>query len=149
MLKIIRTAANNQDFQKLVALLDAELSEIDGEEHDFYHQFNSINNLKYCMVGYLEDELVVCGAIKPMGEDSMEVKRMYTTKAFRGKGLASSLLFELEQWASELGKKFCLLETGKRQQDAVALYTKNGYEIVPNYGQYIGIENSLCFRKKL
>lgn len=149
MLKIIRTAANNQDFQKLVALLDAELSEIDGEEHDFYHQFNSINNLKYCMVGYLEDELVVCGAIKRMGEDSMEVKRMYTTKAFRGKGLASSLLFELEQWASELGKKFCLLETGKRQQDAVALYTKNGYEIVPNYGQYIGIENSLCFRKKL
>jgi len=149
MLKIIRTAAANTDFQKLAALLDAELAEIDGEEHDFYHQFNSIDSLKYCLVGYLNDELVVCGAIKPIGEDSMEVKRMYTIKAARGKGLATSLLVELEQWAKELGKEFCLLETGKRQADAVALYKKNGYEIVPNYGQYIGVENSICFRKKL
>ena len=149
MLKIIRTAANNQDFQKLVALLDVELSEIDGEEHDFYHQFNAIDSLKNCLVGYLDNELVVCGAIKPIGEDSMEIKRMYTVKAARGKGLASCLLLELEKWASELGKNFCLLETGKRQQDAVSLYKKNGYKIVPNYGQYIGVENSVCFRKKL
>lgn len=149
MLKIIRTAADNKDFQKLVTLLDAELAEIDGEEHDFYHQFNSTADFKYCLVAHMEDEAVVCGAIKPIGEDSMEVKRMYTIQAARGKGLATSLLMELEKWAKELGKEYCLLETGKRQEDAVALYKKNGYEIVPNYGQYIGVENSVCFRKKL
>lgn len=149
MLRIIRTASDSEDFRKLVALLDAELAEIDGDEHDFYHQFNSIDHLKYCLVGYENGEAVVCGSVKPIGEDSMEVKRMYTIKAARGKGLATSLLLELENWAKELGKEFCLLETGKRQEDAVALYKKNGYEIVPNYGQYLGIENSVCFRKKV
>lgn len=149
MIKLKRTDADNEDFKNLVALLDAELAEIDGEEHDFYHQFNSIADFKYCLVGYENGRPVVCGAIKPIGEDSMEVKRMYTIKAARGKGLATRLLIELEKWAKELGKDYCLLETGKRQEDAVALYKKNGYEIVPNYGQYIGVENSVCFRKKL
>lgn len=147
MLTIRKTDAHNADFQKLVALLDAELAQIDGDEHDFYHQFNAIDNLKYCLVGYQDDQALVCGAIKAFGEDSMEVKRMYTIKAARGKGLASSLLIELENWAKALGKAYCLLETGKRQQAAVALYQKNGYEIVANYGQYIGVENSVCFKK--
>lgn len=149
MLEIKRTKASDQDFQKLVHLLDQELAEIDGEEHDFYHQFNAIVDMNYCLVGYAKGEPVACGAIKPIGEDSMEVKRMYTTQAARGKGLASMLLLELEQWAIELGKTYCLLETGKRQEDAVALYKKNGYQITANYGQYIGIDNSICFQKSL
>lgn len=149
MLEIVRTAANNPDFQKLVALLDQELAAIDGEEHDFYHQFNAIDHLNYCLVGYQGKQLVTCGAIKPFDDHSMEVKRMYTVEAVRGKGLATALLTELESWAKELGKDYCLLETGQRQEDAVALYKKNGYQIIPNYGQYKGIANSICFRKKL
>ena len=149
MLEIKRTNASDQDFQKLVHLLDQELAQIDGKEHDFYHQFNAIDDMKFCLVGYSKGEPVVCGAIKPTGEDSMEVKRMYTTQAARGKGLASMLLLELEKWAKELGKIYCLLETGKRQEAAVALYKKNGYQITANYGQYIGITNSICFSKYL
>jgi len=53
----------------------------------------------------------------------------------------------LESWASELNFKYCVLETGKRQPEAIALYKKNGYQIIPNYGQYHGIENSICFQK--
>jgi len=149
MLKIIRTAAENPDFQALVQQLNQELAEIDGVAHDFYHQFNNIENLKYCMVGYWKHQPVVCGLIKPIGNDSMEVKRMYTIKESRGKGLATKLLEELEAWAKELGKAYCMLETGRRQPDALALYIKNGYQIIPNYDQYIGIENSVCFRKEL
>jgi len=55
----------------------------------------------------------------------------------------------LEHWAVELGYKKCVLETGKRQPDAIALYTKQGYESIPNYGQYMGMENSVCFEKEL
>ncbi len=51
------------------------------------------------------------------------------------------------KWASELGYTSCVLETGKRQPEAIALYTKNGYKIIPNYEQYEGVENSVCFRK--
>jgi len=42
-----------------------------------------------------------------------------------------------------------MLETGKRQPEAIELYKKSGYKLTPNYGQYAGVENSLCFEKKL
>jgi putative acetyltransferase len=59
------------------------------------------------------------------------------------------VLKALEDWAKELGYHKCILETGKRQPDAIALYQKNGYSIMPNYGQYQGVTNSVCFEKQL
>ena len=34
-----------------------------------------------------------------------------------------------------------------KQPEAIALYRKNGYSQIPNYGQYIGMDNSICFEK--
>ncbi len=61
----------------------------------------------------------------------------------------SDQLAELEKWAAELGYNKCVLETGKKQPEAIALYKRSGYKIIPNYGQYIGIENSVCFEKAI
>jgi putative acetyltransferase len=33
--------------------------------------------------------------------------------------------------------------------EAVKFYKKCGYKIIPNYGQYQGMENSICFEKKI
>jgi GNAT superfamily N-acetyltransferase len=77
----------------------------------------------------------------------MEVKRMYVLPNNRGKGIATTLLWELEKWALELGYMKCVLETGKRQPEAISLYEKSGYQRIPNYGQYKGVENSICFEK--
>lgn len=74
---------------------------------------------------------------------------MYTSPGSRGKGVAGKVLDELELWATELQCEKCILETGKKQPEAIALYQKNGYNVIPNYGQYRGIENSVCFEKKL
>jgi len=79
----------------------------------------------------------------------MEVKRMFVTPTSRGKGVASIILKELEAWAVELNVSKCVLETGKRQPEAIRLYTKNAYCIIPNYGQYENVENSVCFEKIL
>ena len=79
----------------------------------------------------------------------MEVKRMFVDLAFRGNGIASIILNELEKWAKELGYSGCILETGKKQPEAIKLYKKNGYAIIPNYGQYKQVENSVCFEKAL
>jgi GNAT superfamily N-acetyltransferase len=87
--------------------------------------------------------------MKEFSPNIMEVKRMYTLPECRGKGIAAKILNELEKWATELSCKKCVLETGKKQPEAVALYKKNGYKLIPNYGQYAGIENSLCFEKEL
>ena len=105
--------------------------------------------LKYVVVAYQENNPVGCGAIKEYSGDIMEIKRMYTSPESRGKGIATKILNELETWATELAYTKCILETGKNQPDAIGLYKKNGYMLIPNYGQYAGIEYSLCFEKEI
>ena len=149
MIKTIRTNSENHDFIFLVKLLDEDLAIRDGEEHSFYAQYNKINSIKHVVVAYENDSPVSCGAIKEFSPKVMEVKRMYTVPINRGKGIASNILSELEKWAGELKYDSCILETGKAQPEAIALYKKNGYLIIPNYGQYAGVENSICFEKRL
>ncbi len=149
MITLTRTNSENTDFIELVRHLDADLAERDGSEHAFYAQFNKIAKIKHVVVAYEDDTPIGCGAIKEYETGTMEVKRMYTTPASRGKGIASRVLSELENWAAEMSCQKCVLETGIKQPEAIALYKKNGYQIIPNYGQYIGVDNSLCFEKLL
>jgi len=148
-LNIIRTNSDHPDFQSLVQALDHELAIIDGDEHEFFAQFNKTANLSTVLVGYENDQPVAIGALRPYDSEVVEVKRMYVVDSLRGKGIASQVLAELEIWAAELGFKKCILETGKKQPDAIALYKKNGYAVIPNFGQYAEIDNSVCFEKTL
>jgi GNAT superfamily N-acetyltransferase len=147
MIKLLRTSSDNQDFIELVKHLDADLLERDGKEHSFYIQYNQIDAIINVVVAFNDDKPVGCGAIKKFSENAMEVKRMYILPEQRGKGIATKILMELEAWARELGYEKCVLETGKRQPEAIALYKKNGYKIIPNYAQYAGVDNSVCFEK--
>ncbi len=147
MIKLIRTDAQNNDFIKLVSLLNADLAKRDGEDHAFYAQYNQLDSIKHVLVLYLDDQAVACGAIKPYDAYAMEVKRMFTHANARGKGLATMVLVELEKWTAELGYQKCKLETGIRQPEAIRLYEKNGYQMIPNYGQYADVQNSRCFEK--
>ncbi len=149
MIKIVRTDSHNPDFVALVERLDADLARRDGKDHPFYAQFNKIDAIKYAVVAYDDERAVGCGALKEYEADSMEVKRMFTLPECRGKGIAKSILSELETWAREMSYKRCILETGKKQPEAIALYTKNGYKVIQNYGQYAHVENSVCFEKHL
>jgi GNAT superfamily N-acetyltransferase len=130
-------------------LLDTELAIVDGNEHSFYSQFNKIDSIKYVVVASHDSIPMGCGAIKKYSDGVMEIKRMFVLPAARKKGIASAILNDLEKWAAELGSVKCILETGKRQSDALSLYRKNNYQQIPNYGQYAGIDNSICFEKKL
>lgn len=150
MTTIKRTNSIDADFISLVTLLDADLKVRDGDkDHEFYHQFNAITNIKQCIVVYEDDNAIGCGGIKTFDETTMEVKRMYVLPDYRGKGIAVEILSHLESWAKELGNAKCILETGYNQPEAIALYKKCGYQIIENYGQYKGIENSVCFEKLL
>ncbi|MEO7446307.1 MAG: GNAT family N-acetyltransferase [Ferruginibacter sp.] len=149
MLTYTRTDSHNNNFISLVAFLDAELAIRDGEDHAFYNQFNKLNNINHVIVAYEDDDAVACGAMKPISGEAMEIKRMYTLPGYRGKGIAATLLSRLEKWATSLGYKKCILETGIRQPEAIALYEKMEYKRITNYGQYAGIETSLCFGKVL
>lgn len=149
MITLKRTDSGDPDFVSLVKSLDAELAIVDGNEHDFYSQFNKIVNIKYVVVAYQDNTPIGCGAIKKFAPGVMEIKRMFVAPDSRKKGIASGILRELEKWAVDLSSSKCVLETGKRQTDAVSLYRKCNYVPIPNYGQYAGVENSICFEKDL
>lgn len=149
MIRLLRTDSSNSHFQQLVEELDADLAIRDGDDHEFYHQYNSIDMLDKVVVAYVYDIPVGCGAIKTFGDDSMEIKRMFTPVPHRGKGVATAVLKELESWARESGAKSCILETGIANPEAISLYQKHGYERIENYGQYEGVETSRCFLKRV
>ena len=145
----VRTNSDNPDFLELVALLDADLQIRDGAEHSFYAQFNKIDRIHEVVVAYENGKAVGCGAFKKHSASAAEIKRMFVRPDNRGRGIAGQILTELEDWAKELNFSECILETGKKQPEAVKLYQKSGYKIIPNYGQYVGVENSVCMKKPI
>ena len=149
MVELIRTDSSNADFQALVVLLDQDLRERDGEDHAFYAQFNKIDHLQHVIVAYVNDEAVGCGAFKPYADSTVEIKRMFVLPAFRGQRIAQQVLAKLEGWASEINASVCVLETGQKQPKAIQLYQRTGYVVIPNYGQYVGVTNSVCMKKTI
>jgi putative acetyltransferase len=147
MINLQRTNSDDSDFQSLVRLLDAHLAEKNGEEHSYYAQYNKLDKIQHVVVAFADEQPVGCGAIKQYSDEITEVKRMFVHPDFRGRKISKLILAELENWAGELGFKECILETGWRQVEAIGLYQKSGYEIIPNYDQYIGLENSVCMKK--
>lgn len=148
-LHIERTTSDNKDFRWLVAQLDQYLAGINGDKNDFFAAHNKVDLINHVVVAYLNHVPVGCGAIKMYNSETMEVKRMYVPANYRGQGIATVVLLELEKWSAELGYPRCILETAKSMVDAVALYKKNNYRITPNYGQYAHVESSVCFEKAL
>ena len=149
MLELIKTNSKNIDFKNLVVKLDRFLKITDGDDHDFYNQYNGLDNIKHVLVAYHDKTPVGCAAFKPFDNNTVEIKRMFTTEAARGKGVASAILKQLEVWAKQLNYTHSILETGIRQIEAVNFYKKCNYEIIDNYGQYKGIKESICFKKAL
>jgi len=148
-MKLVRTTSDNPDFEKLVVQLDAYLRVLDGDDHEFYAQFNKTSLLKNALLVYEDTIAVGIGAYKEYDSETAEIKRMFVLPEHRNKGIASKILNELENWAKEENYKTAILETGHLQHDAIYLYQKLGYIITENFGQYIGVENSVCMKKKL
>ncbi|OKS89345.1 GNAT family N-acetyltransferase [Mucilaginibacter polytrichastri] len=148
-LKLIRTDSHNPGFAKLIKDLDANLHSRNGDQQAFFNQFNKVDQIKHVVVAYLNNAAAGCGAIKHYDAEATEVKRMFVAAESRGKGIAGKVLTELENWAKELGYTHTILETSTAQNETISLYNKKGYTVTENYGQYAGIENSICFKKEL
>ena len=146
---LFRTTSENLDFRELVNALDADLYERNGEAQLQYRQYNQIDKIKHAIVVYVDEKPVGCGCFKQFDDQTIEIKRMFVLPEMRGKQMAAKLLQELETWAIEDSYTKAILETGLRQVEAIRLYTRAGYSLTENYGQYIGMEESICYRKEL
>lgn len=148
-MELTRTNSADPQFLELVRELDQELADRYGAAQSFFDQFNKLDLIRNVVIASKDGIPIGCGAFKPYSESDVEIKRMFVTKNSRGIGTAALILGELEAWALELKFTHAILETGTAQQEAIRLYTREGYTLIENFGQYIGVELSVCMRKAL
>ena len=144
-----RTTTGHRDFQFLVSLLDHELWIELEEDQATYDQYNKVPDIKTAVLVYADDEPAACGCYKKFDAQTVEIKRMFVQKKYRGQGLSKLVLQALEQWAKEEGFRHAVLETSIHFATAIRLYKTSGYSTVPNYPPYVGLEESICMKKQL
>jgi putative acetyltransferase len=144
-----RTTSMDPDFRTLIKELDADLRSKYDEMMNMYDQHNIIENIDTVVVAYNSDVPIGCGCFKVFDQETVEIKRMFVRTIGRGKGLSFKILNELHTWAAELGYTHTVLETGSKQTEALGLYAKAGYKVIPAYEPYVDLPDSICFRKML
>ena len=150
MFILYRTTPTHEHFKKLVGELDAELWIRYPAIQQNFAPYNKISESARVVIAYNVDQPVGCGCFKRMDEPgTIEIKRMYVAPDFRARGIAKLILNELENWAIEEGFSKSKLETGFNQPEAVAVYKRCQYELIPNYPPYTEMTESMCMGKAL
>lgn len=148
-IRLARTTSDNLDFRILTNELDADLRDRNGDVMNLYDEHNVIDKIDTVVIAYLNNQPAGCGCFKSFDTEAVEIKRMFVRHNARGNGISTMILKELENWALESGYQYAVLETGSKQLEALGLYPKTGYVRTPNYGVYVDLPDSICFRKAL
>lgn len=145
------TDGNSQDFIELCHGLDDFLNELVGGEENRaeYIQYNKLDDIHDVVIAYDKDVPVGSASFKIYDNENAEVKRVFVKKEYRGQGISLELMKMLEKRAREKGFKYFILESGDPLEAAMALYRKIGYKVIPNYGQYKCMDESICMKKEL
>lgn len=146
-----RTDGKNEDFIENCRLLDMDLDRRVGKKikRDKYKKYNRLDEIKQAIVVYEDGKAIGGGAIRRYDEESVELKRVFIHTEYQGRGIGSKLVSLLIEWAMELGYKKMILETGELLVESCAVYKKLGFQVIPNYGPYANMPESLCMAKKL
>lgn len=148
-IKIVKITSENLDFIKLITKFDNYLWKKYPELKLNYWGNNIIEINPNVVIIYLDNKAVACGCFKKYDVNSVEIKRMFVSPEARGNGFAQKILHELELLAFQKGYSYSILETLYKQEEAIALYQKVGYSIIDNFEPYIGLNISVCMRKKI
>jgi RimJ/RimL family protein N-acetyltransferase len=138
--------------RQLIAALDAELSGRYPEAGATHFRLDAEEvapGRGAFLVAFDGDLPIGCGAFRRLEDGSAEIKRMYVVPARRGRGVGKILIETLERAARSQGVERLVLETGARQPEAIALYERAGFTVIPAFGEYIGSPLSLCMGKEL
>jgi len=153
MIEIRREELTSETAQKLIEALNADLR-ARYPEGDGMHYFRlDVDEVRpgrgAFVVAYDASIPVGCGAVRTIDAGVAEIKRMYVLPAVRGRGIARRMLEVLEDEARAIGIQKLMLETGTRQPEAIALYSKPGYSPTGPFGDYPPSPLNAFFEKYL
>lgn len=145
------TNGGNKDFVALCHELDAYLNHMVGGEENRaqYIPYNSLDDIEDVILIYDEGRAIGCAGFKRYDDECAEVKRVFICAEYRGRGLSKKLMELLEQAAKKKGYSNLILESGEILVEAMSLYRKIGYKVIPNYGPYQCMAESVCMKKEL
>jgi len=81
-------------------------------------------------VAELEGEVAGTVAVRPKEGKTCELKRLYVSRAARGRGVGRALLAHAESVARAAGYEKIWLDSSRRFVEARRLYEKNGFVLV-------------------
>lgn len=146
-----RTNGANADFIENCRLLDMDLDRRVGKKikRDKYRKYNQLDEIREAIVVFEDNKAIGGGAIRRYDDENVELKRVFVHTEYQGRGIGSRLVSSLIEWAMELGYRRMILETGELLAESCAVYRKLGFEVIPNYGPYVDMPESLCMAKDL
>jgi putative acetyltransferase len=122
----------SEDSEQLIRELSAELAVLyDSDGSAGFNPSDVEVPRAAFVVARFEGHPVGCGALRPLDDTTVEVKRMYTRADYRRKGVAQAILAEIDRLAIEFGYSNIKLQTGPKQPEAAALYERVGYYRIP------------------
>lgn len=147
----VRTDGKNEDFIENCRLLDMDLDRRVGRQikREKYQKFNQLDEIREAIVVYDHGRAVGGGAIRRYDDENIELKRVFVHNEYQGQGIGSRLVSLLIEWAAELGYRRMILETGELLAESCAVYKKLGFAVIPNYGPYADMPESLCMAKTI
>jgi GNAT superfamily N-acetyltransferase len=147
----VRTDGKNEDFIENCRLLDMDLDRRVGRQikREKYQKFNQLDEIREAIVVYDNGKPVGGGAIRRYDDENVELKRVFVHNEYQGQGIGSRLVSLLIEWAAQLGYRRMILETGELLAESCAVYKKLGFAVIPNYGPYADMPESLCMAKEI
>ena len=122
---------------EIIKELFVEYSHIEGAESCFVSFDKELNDLTYfykggaMLIGYEDEVPVSCIAVKKIGNDICEAKRLFIKPESRGKGYARIMLNAMLDKAKGLGfKKVTFTTKPSVMQIGYGLYKRMGFEEV-------------------
>lgn len=149
--KFKSTDGADKDFLWLCEKLDENLDELVAGKIDRtkYTPFNQSEEIRDVILIYDGDKIIGGGSFRFYDDEHAELKRVWLDVSYRGEGLGAELLRRLEASAKIKGYTYMILESGNLLAEAMKLYRRAGYKVIPNYGPYVNMEESVCMQKKL
>lgn len=147
-IKIVPT--DHPDLIQLVDELNTFFVAEWGEDvNSSYSKHHTLSKMNTAVVAYVDNSPVGCGCWKLIENNMPEIKRMYVKEAYRGHQISQKILAKLEEDILSVGFKQAVLETGSEMNQAIRFYEKQGYKIVPNFGEFVGDDLCTCLAKDL
>jgi len=138
------------EIMALIAELNAELLALMPPEHCYHMTPDEMAAPgTHVLVARLEGRAIGCGALRRIGGDIGEVKRMYTRPAHRGCGLGERILLAIIALAREERMRLLKLETSPGSAAACRLYERIGFRACAPYLDYVPSPFSAYYEKAL